>query len=352
MTETATTKDTEDTGSHPRFHRLMKNAFSHRAKTVYIRVYTVILFVLGCLLTFSPHVFEFFKRFTQESPLLLPVTLLVPYIYFIFEMVVSRLEEADKSFDKAVQKLEEAGRPDASVEQAWLFEARRAELDHRRFERKMVVEAFIRSVTGLPNHGRLGTQAVVEWIAAERGPEIEVQILAYSSETLLDGLIDVANRIKGNAKKGVPAPQRIVFRLLTRDLNCGWRIPCLSSREADEVYRHGLRGRFGQYLSRWQTEFSKAFNFIPQDQLELEVRWYQFEPLFKAVIVNRKIGVIGVYDVHEVERGQGWDYHGQGVDMYEVNSVGPDQRSQLGLSDVTQLFEEIWSQHSSKADIF
>jgi hypothetical protein len=322
--------------TQPRWRQLLKSAFGQKAKNIYIRVFAVILFSLGALLTFSPHVFEFFSSFTKE-PALLPVTLLVPYVYLIFEMVLSRLEEDDDS-----------------TEQKRLYEARRTEVLERCFERKMSVDAFKRSMAGLRNWGKDGAKAVVDWIAADRSGVIKVQILAYSSETLLDGIIDVAQRIKDNIAGGIPAPQNIVFELLTRDLGGKWRLPCLASHEADEDYRRGLNARFGQYLSRWRTEFYRAFDFFPRDRLVLEARWYPFEPTYKAVIVNKKIGVVGIYDVHGVNhRGvDGWDYHGQGVSMYEVQATGSVANSRLALESITRLFDELWNQHSMSADIF
>src|SRR5690242_15145022 len=89
-----------------RFHRLMTAVVSERAKTIYIRVYTVVLFALGGLLISYPHIFELLNLKKEETRLLLLVTLLVPYIYLIFEMVASRVEESDKTLDKVVLRLE------------------------------------------------------------------------------------------------------------------------------------------------------------------------------------------------------------------------------------------------------
>jgi hypothetical protein len=334
-----------------RFHRMMAAVLSERAKTIYIRFYTVVLFAFGGLLTFYPHIFELINLKKEESHLLLLVTLLVPYIYLIFEMVVSRLEESDKEFDKVVLRLEQAGNPDNTTRQSWVFEARRSQIEQRRLERKMVVDAFKRSVVDLNDLGRFGTQAVVDWISSTKESAIEVLILAYSSETLFDGLIDVAKRIDKNIKSGMPPPASITFKLLSRNLKAeDWFIPCLATREADVEYRRGLNIRFGQQLNRWYTEFYPAFSFLPREKLALEIKWYDFEPLFKAVIVNRKIGIVGVYDMHPIEREQGWDYHGKGVGVYEIRIDSPDQQSKLALQDFVQLFDEIWARHSSVAD--
>lgn len=320
-----------------RLRRVIKSVWGERAKNIYLRLYSVALFAFGALLTFFPDVFAFFQRYTAH-PELIPVTLLVPYMILIFEMVLSRLE-----------------RDEDSTEQNRRFEARLSEIPERRLERKTVVDAFNRSVDGLRNYDKnAGIDALSGWIA-ESGPTIEVLILAYSSETLLDAALRAAERIRKKIDTGDAPPEMIVFKLLTRDLQAKWRIPCLSIREADEDYRRGLNHRFGQHLSRWKTEFFRAFDFLPRDKVVLDVRWYPFEPTYKAIIVNKKVGLVGVYDVQNVENkgASGWDYEGHGARLYEMRADGSTSRiGQLALKSFTRLFDELWTQYSKPSEPF
>lgn len=338
MTNPVAGERKDGSSSDTPLHRAIKVVFGERAKNIYVRVFAFVLFVLGASLTFIPHVFDFFSHHLTDRPEILPVTLMVPYVYLIFEMVLSRLE-----------------RDEDSTDQVRHFEARLSEVRERRLERKTLVEAFNRSMEGLTYLNiAAGTNAVSEWIAAARQPTIEVQILAYSSETLLDGLIEVADRLKKNIDAGIASPKMIIFKLLTRNLEVKWQIPCLSSREADEAYRRGLNARFGQYLSRWNVEFFKAFDFLPRDAVVLDVRWYPFEPTYKAIIVNQKVGVVGVYDFDEVNHKgvEGWDYHGQGMRMYEVRADGLSPHSKRALKDLLRLFDELWNDYSRRAEPF
>lgn len=315
-----------------RFRRALKSLSDVRAQTIQMRLFAALLFVLSLLLTFNARVFAFVSTFT-DRPELVPMTLMVPYVYLIFQVVLWRL---DRDGESEVQRLR--------------FAARRSELQERLLERKTVVNTFNRSVESFPKYDKYGgTVALSEWIASE-GSEIEVIMLAYSSETFLDGCLRAARHIEKLIRDSGTEPEKIAFKLLTRDLKAYWRLPFLQNHEADEDYRRALNARFEQFLSRWKVELFEAFAFLPRHKVHLEVRWYHFEPTFKATIVNRKVALVGVYDVHEINHKgvAGWDYHGHGATIYEVrgddSSLPPG--SQRALETFVELFDELWNRYS------
>ena len=63
-----------------RFRRMLKGLSSDRARVLQMRLFALALFALGAMLTFNDWVFDFAKKFT-EHPEILPVTLLVPFVY-------------------------------------------------------------------------------------------------------------------------------------------------------------------------------------------------------------------------------------------------------------------------------
>ncbi len=302
-----------------------------------MRLFAAMLFTLGALLTFNDAAFEFAKRFT-DRPEILPVTLMVPFVYLIFQVVLWHLD-----------------RDEDSIEEKFRFEARRAEVTERRLDRRAIVDAFTRSVDGLPEYNvHRGTAALAEWIADEAESAIEVLVLAYSSETFLDGCLGAASRVEAMLADRGRQPAKIVFKLLTRDPKTTWRLPFLPIREADDEYRHALTVRFDQFLARWTVELFEAFSFLPKDRVELEARWYPFEPMYKAAIVNRKVGLLGIYNVHEVHNKgvSGWDYHGHGAKLYEIRADGgATVNGQRALKSVVDLFDEIWTRHSRMAEL-
>jgi len=315
-----------------RFRRALKSLSDVRAQTIQMRLFAALLFVLSVLLTFNDHVFAFISTFT-DRPELVPMTLMVPYVYLIFQVVLWRLDRDEESESQRLR-----------------FAARRSELQERLLERKTVVNAFNRSVESFPKSDKnSGTTALSEWISSEGGSEIEVIMLAYSSETFLDGCLRAASRIEKLIRDSGTEPEKIAFKLLTRDLKAYWRLPFLQNHEADEDYRRALNARFEQFLSRWKVELFEAFAFLPRHKVHLEVRWYHFEPIFKATIVNRKVALVGVYSVHEINHKgvAGWDYHGHGATMYEVR--GGDSSlpgGQRALESFVELFDELWNRYS------
>jgi len=173
-------------------------------------------------------------------------------------------------------------------------------------------------------------------------------MLAYSSETFLDTCLQAGYRIREEDQKSGRVTN-IVVKLLTRDLEGQWRLPFLPVLEADYNYRQALHARFDSFLSRWNVEFFQAFEFLPRENIQLERRWYPFEPTYKAIIINRCIAFVGAYSIHEINHQgvQGWDYHGHGAVMYEVSSAeSMPEGSASALESIVNAFDELWSGYS------
>lgn len=307
---------------------------SDRAQKVQLRLYALLLFVLGVLLAFNDTVFEFAARFT-ERPEILPITLLVPFVYMIFQVVLWRLE-----------------RDEVSIEERLRFETRRASVQERCLEREAVVQAFARSMQGYPQYNMNRSTAIFsEAIAETEGAEHEIMLLSYSSETLLDGCLAAATLMRSRLDSGLSNSRRLHFRLLTRDPSHEWNIPCLTTLDVDRDYRRGLDARFAQFLSRWSVELPQAFSFLPAENVSLNVRWYPFEPLFKAMLLDDSMGLVAMYTIHEVnQKGvRGWDYHGHGARMYHL-VARPEDESGAVLSELRTYFEQLWGR-SRPADL-
>lgn len=338
MTEQIGDQTGEAPSTESLFRRALKSQSTPRAQAIQLRLLTVLLFLLGVLLTFSDKVYDFLERFT-DRPEILPVALMVPYVYLIFQVVLWRLDRDDEAELRKIR-----------------FEVRRSELHQQLLERRIVVDAFNRSVAGFRNYDKHGgVVALSDWIAAEEGGEIEVLMVAYSSETFLDGCLRAARRVQEVTSSKGQQPDKIVFKLLTRDLSVSWRLPFLPVYQADQDYRHALNARFQQFLSRWKVELFDAFAFLPRDRVQFEARSYPLEPTYKATIVNRKVGLVGVYGTHEVNYGgvSGWDYHGHGARTYELR-INDDVKGvgQLALDNFIEYFDLLWNRHSRPVDDF
>lgn len=330
------------------FRRVSRAFASQRAQRMQLRLSAVLLFVLGVLLAFNSNVFSFVGQFT-EHPEILPGTLLIPYVYLVFQVVLWHLDRDEES------ELEEIR-----------FEERRRDVPERIFERRSTVASFDRAMVGLPGISAesFATQ-ISEWMAERADSDtIEVLMLSYSSETLLSGCLAAAREIRTALKLNPvsKSPTKIEFRLLARDLEAAWRIPFLYEQRADIAYRQKLKGRFSQHLARWEEELPEAFDgILYRHQLSIEIRYYPFEPLHKGAIVRsrsgpvveREVGLVGIYSTHSVREGgvEGVDYHGWGSVMHRISKL-PEATAveRHALDDFVSYFEEMWTKHS-RADV-
>lgn len=307
-----------------------------RSQQIQMRVYALLLFILGNLLAFNDKVFDFLSNFTSR-PEILPATLMIPYIYFIFQMVLSHLDRDEEA------ELEEIR-----------FEERSRELPERRLERKSAVKSFGRSHEGLL---KVPQAKASEWIGERASaPEIEVLLLAYSSETSLKSCLDSVDFLRAHIADNPdgPRPQKVRFKLLTRDLDAVWKVPYFPAREADKEYRNDLKAGFRRHLARWPVELPEKFQgLLYRDQIEVEIKYYPFEPLLKGIVVNREIGMVGIYEFHQPEHREtkGWDYHGWGSSMFEMSSLDPAATNATdALTDFITYFDEIWNHYSRGKD--
>ncbi|MGB3676980.1 MAG: hypothetical protein WA988_21325 [Candidatus Nanopelagicales bacterium] len=344
MNNGAESAATNSKSSASTFRRVSRAFNSERSQRVQIRLSASILFVLGVLLAFNSNVFEFVAQFT-DHPEILPGTLLIPYVYLVFQVVLWHLDRDEEA------ELEEIR-----------FEERRRDVPERILERRTAISSFDRGMAAVPGISaeRFATQ-ISEWMAERADAEtIEVLMLSYSSETLLSGCLAAAREIQETLEAGYISkpPTTIEFKLLTRDLESPWRFPFLYEQKADSAYRRKLKGRFSQHLARWKEELPEAFDtLLYRHQLSLDIRYYPFEPLLKGVVVRskldgeaeREVGLIGIYSIHSVREGgvEGVDYHGWGSVMHRISKL-PDATAteRVALDDFVSNFDEIWTKYS------
>lgn len=329
------------------FRRAIRSLGSERSQQIQIRVYALVLFVLGILLTFNSNVFEFVAQFT-DRPEILPSTLLIPYVYLVFQVVLWHLDRDEEA------ELEELR-----------FEERRRDLPARILERRSAIASFERGMMAVPgiSEERFASQ-IADWIAERSESEtVEILMLSYSSETLLSGCLAAARAIQRRKdEEGASAPKALEFKLLARDLEAEWRLPFLYEQKADRAYRTKLKGRFSQHLARWDEELPDAFRkLLYRDQLSLEIRYYAFEPLWKGAVVRtrqgaevgQEVGLVGIYETHSVREGgvEGVDYHGWGSVMHRISKLPEaEQLERKAFDDFISDFDEIWSKHSRPDD--
>lgn len=305
---------------------------SSRAQVLQLRVSALLLFLLGLALTFSPQAFELAGKFT-ERPEFLPVTLLVPYVYLIFQVVLWELD-----------------RDDASLAKQQAYKARVARLPELRADRSVTVDLFSLATRELPSLSAQKSSGILtEWMvdAVRQEGRLQVDLLAFSSETFLAPILAVVDHLEELQEPDL-LPERVHIRLLMRNLDSEWTAPLLQQQDADEAYQRALKGRFRQFIARWPIEVPASFGrIIVTSKLQLEFRTYDAEPLLKGAVVNGSKGLLGIYDFHRVshEGVDGWDYHGHGASMKRMFADGSAQEVAT-LGQYCDYYDRLWSEAS------
>jgi hypothetical protein len=315
--------------SQPRVRRLIQILKSRRVQSLQVSVLAFILFVFSLLLTFSDAFYLILSRYTPR-PEILPFPMLVPLIWIVFQVAM----------------LEREAEREGQMPQA-LSVVRRAHLQEWILSRETMLRLFIEGSSHSEQWKSVAsaTPALVEWILSSQ-PDLHLDILAFSTETFLPVCLDAARAMVTQPE---PKIQQVSIRILIRDTNADWLIPYLADPRADQQYAEELKVRFLHQQSNWSGLIVREFGrVLPTSKIRLEMRVYPLEPVFKGILINREIGLVGVYPLGTTSwRGmQVWDYLGHEATMVRISKSAESSFERASFGLFLKWFDSLWQSFS------
>jgi len=222
------------------------------------------------MLTFSNEVYVFLSRYTPR-PEILPFPMLVPLIWIIFEVAI--LERSSTKEEGVMQSL--------AVIRHW-------HLHEWILSRQTMLRFFIEGSRESDQWKSVAaaTPTLAEWILSAQ-PDLQLDILAFSTETFLPACLDAARAI---AAQPQPTLQQVGIRILVRDTRVDWLVPYLTDMRADQQYVADLKGRFLHQQSNWSGLILREFGrILPTSKIHLDMRVYPFEPVFKGLVIRHNL---------------------------------------------------------------
>jgi hypothetical protein len=309
----------------PRLRRLKQILNSPRAQNLQISVLAAIIMLLGLVLTFYNEAYLFLSKYAVR-PELLPLPLLVVLIWTVLQVALMG-READKS----------------GTQSQVLSAIRHEHLQEWILSRHAMVDFFGEASRPLKRWASVGdaTSTLAQWILSAQ-PNVRLEILAFSTETFLQPCIDAAREIAVSKAH----LDQVDIRILVRDPSTQWLIPYIADQRADEEYVRDLKARFQQARDSWEglilSEFAKV---LPASKIRLEMKVYPFEPVFKGIVVDRRVGLVGVYpvdtttwrDIRDV-----WDYLGHKAPMVEISKTAKSPFGASLFEMFLRWFDTLW----------
>jgi len=313
----------------PRFQKLIQVLKSRRVQDAEVSILAAIIFVFSLLLTFSDAFYSILGRYTPR-PEILPFPLLVSLIWIVFR--VAFLERENKGDDHMPEAIDEI---------------RNVHLQEWILSRETTLRFFIEgsSISKQWKSVAAATPALVEWIQST-SPNLNLDILAFSTETFLPPCLDAARAI---AARSEPKIKQVSVRILIRDINVDWLIPYIADKRADHEYAHELKARFLHQQSNWTGLILREFGkILPTSKIHLEMRMYPVEPVFKGILINQEIGLVGVYPLGRTSwRGmEVWDYLGHETPMVQIAKSSESVFERTSFELFSKWFNDLWNNNS------
>ncbi|MEM4203796.1 MAG: hypothetical protein QXS54_06980 [Candidatus Methanomethylicaceae archaeon] len=303
---------------------------SRQAQNLEVSLLALLIIVFSVLLTFSDVFYLALSKYTSR-PETLFFPLLVSLMWIIFQVaILERKSSEGGQMPQFLNSLRDAHIPE------WIL------------TRESMLQLFL---TGNAHTKRwesvaAATPTLTEWILAAQ-PEVCIDILAFSAETFLPACLDAARAIAVQSPN--PTIQQINIRILVRDTNAIWMIPYLPDLTADQQYRQELKTRFLQHQGNWVGLVLREFKkILPASKIGLAIRAYPFEPVFKGILINREIGLVGIYPLSTTSwRGiQVWDYMGYETPMIQISRTAESAFEQISFDIFLRWFDSLWNNFS------
>jgi len=132
------------------------------------------------------------------------------------------------------------------------------------------------------------TSKLREWILDTKNKDIKIDLYTYSGETFIQHLIDIFKEMC--SKDSPPVISSIFLRILTRDCQKKLVIPCEEYGKESRVWKSNMQHRDSNirsiFISDIENTLKKA---LPQTTVKLHIKVCPFEPLFKGIMVNKKM---------------------------------------------------------------
>lgn len=182
------------------------------------------------------------------------------------------------------------------------------------------------------------------WITSSAA--VKIDLFAHSGENCLallrTALLDAQSN---NARL-----KSLTVRVLVRDYDTSWLIPrsVADGDEATASYKRELSARFAANLALAIDRIHDSFEDGGAMVVDIQVRYYLFEPFFKFMLVNNRRGLFGIYPIEKMHkrgyRGQFWDYVGERVNLIDIGDTVEASGTEIQMcKSLASFFDTIWS---------
>jgi hypothetical protein len=185
-----------------------------------------------------------------------------------------------------------------------------------------------------------GLGAELEKFAGEQ--KLELDIFAYSGETLLVPLSDLFDAMM----RGGQRPRPFTIRVLLKDWETVSFLPGCADSSETRRYREDTTHsqiRRGKELKKLLDDWSKELKFT------FKIKVYFVDPFHKGFLINRQVGFWSLYRIKEIlsEYPNVLDYEGKGAQFAEFRHSGTPAET-LALHSMIVWFDKVWDSCCSR----
>jgi hypothetical protein len=186
------------------------------------------------------------------------------------------------------------------------------------------------------------------------GPRtVQLDLIAFSAETMIEigkRFTDELTLLLGACDSETLQDVEVLVRILVRDTEPDetWLVPVTKIEANDAVYIEGLRDRFRMLQRTFVSKFEDTLRTLiePSGHVDLKVRGYRLEPLFKGLLIDGIEGLMGMYAITSLHDPPGWDYSGHIVDLFRIDHDGT-LFEKTAYEMFRQWFNYAWSEEVS-----
>jgi len=181
---------------------------------------------------------------------------------------------------------------------------------------------------------------------------IEFDIATYSGETFYNVLTEFLQDVLEGRKH----PRRLHMRMLVPDFRRPVAVPCdLHTHHEHPGYKKMIQERNKRFAVEFAHYFSDIAKRFPEMDVDFSIRAHWFPPLFKLIMMNRRIIFFGLYPISETpanldgEQIYLWDYRGERTVMVGLSLTGTATEAQLS-KEISEWFDTVWTKLSYPMD--